>query len=103
MNRILWIVLASAMATQGVAQGGADTGRALAEEACATCHDVAPGGAWKEYPPSFTSIAAFRDEDQILARIMFPQMHSPMPAWAHWLSREEIDDLVAYILSLEGS
>ena len=81
----------------------AENGRILAGDNCARCHDIAPGGASKLHPPSFAAIAGYRPEDQILARILYPALHSPMPAWANWISRDEVDDLVAYILSLEGS
>ena len=80
-----------------------DKGRVLAEENCARCHDVGPGGASKMHPPSFAAIAGFRAEDYILSRIMFPNLHSSMPSWVNWIDREELDDLVAYIVSLEGS
>lgn len=78
-------------------------GLALAEEYCVRCHDIAPGGAAKTYPPSFASIAWFRDADQIRARILFPSLHGAMPAWSNWLSPDEVDSLSAYILSLEGT
>ena len=81
----------------------AENGRALAEENCARCHDVGPGGGSKMHPPSFAAIAGFRAEDYILSRIMFPNLHSSMPSWVNWISREEMADLVAYIVSLEGS
>lgn len=92
-----------ALATGAAAEGDADNGALLAEENCARCHDISPGGAAKQYPPSFASIAGFRPEEQIVARILFPDLHSPMPAWNSWLTRSEIDDLTAFILSLEGS
>ncbi|MBT8416124.1 MAG: cytochrome c [Silicimonas sp.] len=76
-------------------------GQALAVDNCARCHDIAPGGAAKLHPPSFAAIAGYRPEEQILARIMFPALHSPMPAWSQWFDRDEVDDLVAYIQSLE--
>lgn len=78
-------------------------GRMLAEENCARCHDIESGGASKLHPPSFAAIAGYRPTDQILARIMFPALHSPMPAWSNWIDRDGVDDLVAYIQSLEGS
>ena len=56
----------------------------------------------KTMPPSFASIATFRATEQIQMRILFPSMHSPMPAWAMMHSPDEVDDLVAYIQSLEG-
>jgi mono/diheme cytochrome c family protein len=78
-----------------------DNGAYLAAENCARCHEIAKGGASKTMPPSFASIAAFRAEDQIFFRIMFPQMHSPMPAWAMMLSKDEVNDLTAYITTLD--
>lgn len=89
-------------ATSAVA-ADAENGKILAEENCARCHDVAPGGASKLFPPSFTAIAGYRAEEQIISRILYPNLHSPMPAWSNWISRDEVDDLVAYIQSLEGS
>ena len=81
----------------------AENGRVLAEENCALCHDIGPGGAAKMHPPAFAAIAAFRPEDYILSRIMVPNLHSQMPSWVNWIDRDGIDDLVAYIVSLEGS
>ncbi len=78
-----------------------ENGAALAAEHCARCHDVSEGGEAKTMPPSFASIAAYRAEDQIAFRIMFPQMHSPMPAWSMMLSNDEVDDLTAYIVALD--
>lgn len=83
------------------AEAGPDEGKALAEEHCARCHDVSAEGAPKTWPPSFASIAWFRAEDQIEARILFPVLHSPMPAWSDWLAPENVKDLVAYIMSLD--
>jgi len=81
--------------------GDAAIGAELAVEYCARCHDVAAGGAFKTFPPSFASIAAFRGPDQIVARIWFPATHSLMPQMMNLLSREDVDNLTAYIVSLE--
>ena len=54
-----------------------ENGAVLAGTHCARCHDISMDGAAKTMPPSFASIAAFRAEDQIRFRILFPQMHSP--------------------------
>lgn len=83
--------------------GDAGNGAVLAADNCASCHDVAAGGAFKTYPPSFASIASFRPNDQIMARILFPPMHTPMPSGAFSLTPQNVDDLVAYIISLEGT
>jgi mono/diheme cytochrome c family protein len=98
------IALVALMGTAtSVLAADAENGKILAEENCARCHDVAPGGAAKLFPPSFTAIAGYRAEEQIISRILYPTLHSPMPAWSNWISRDEVDDLVAYIQSLEGS
>lgn len=91
------------MAAPAFAEGDAENGAELATEFCARCHDISPGGAAKQHPPSFASIAAYRPEEQIVARILFPDLHSAMPAWNRWFSRAEIEDLTAFITSLEGS
>ena len=102
MLHILCALLA-VLAAPALAQGDAMNGSELAAEHCARCHDIAPGGAAKQHPPSFAAIAGYRAEEQIVARILFPDLHSTMPAWNQWLDRGDVDDLVAFILSLEGS
>lgn len=102
MRHIFCAALA-VLPAQTFAEGDAANGKDLAAEYCARCHDIAPGGERKQHPPSFASIADYRPEDQILARILFPALHSPMPAWSEWLDRGQVDDLVAYIVSLEGT
>ena len=103
MRRTIAFVALGAILAQTTPALAADpeNGRLLAEENCAECHDIGPGGASKLHPPSFAAIAGYRSEDQILARILFPSLHASMPAWVNWISRDEIDDLVAYIRSLE--
>lgn len=78
-------------------------GARLAGEYCARCHDIATGGAAKQHPPSFAAIAAFRAEEQITARILYFALHTSMPSWNQWFTRDEIADLTAFIFSLEGS
>ncbi len=81
--------------------GDAERGAELAAEHCVRCHDITEDGAFKTYPPSFASIAVYRPDDQIFARIYFPQMHNAMPEFSWYLQREGVEDLVAYIRSLE--
>ncbi len=83
------------------AQGSAERGQELAANLCAQCHDISPAGEFKTYPPSFASIAVFRDVEQIFSRIMFPQLHSAMPQAGWFMPREDVEDLVAFIVSLE--
>ena len=77
-------------------------GHDLAKEHCAGCHDVEPGGAFKLYPPTFAAIAVYRSEPQIRALIVYPSLHAAMPQVPlYLLGEDKLDDLVAYIMSLE--
>ena len=88
--------------SQANAAGEPQAGAKLAKEVCARCHDVAPGGAFKRYPPSFASIAVYRSQEQIYARIVSPPTHSGMPEVAlYLLLPDQVADLVSYIMSLE--
>lgn len=94
------VTLALAGGSSAALADAAD-GEEIAAEYCAECHDISAGGARQTYPPSFASIAWFRADEHIHARILFPVLHSPMPAWANWLTGDEVKSLVAYIRSLE--
>jgi len=96
---VAWTILVSSTAV--LAQGSVEHGRELAVKHCARCHDISPDGAFKTYPPSFASIAIFRARDQILTRIKLPALHSRMPQMDWILNLEDVDSLVAYIVSLE--
>ena len=75
------------------AAGDAVQGKATAERWCATCHVVAPGGRGADVAPDFATIARQRDADYLRGFLSRP--HPPMPRFE--LSRQDIDDLVAYI------
>ena len=87
--------------TSGYADGDAAVGEELAREWCTRCHNVEPGGPFKQHPPSFASIAVYRSADQIYGRIMFPSFHSNMPKIGYMLTPNNVDDIIAYIISLE--
>ncbi len=82
-------------------RGDPDAGRALAEANCSRCHNIVPGGATKLFPPSFTAIAAYMHPDIIPIKIMYPDHTSIMPQFHTYMNSTNLDDLVAYILSLE--
>lgn len=81
----------------------ADTanGYKLAKERCARCHNIEPGGGFKQRPPTFQSIAIYRTPEDIWARILAPSPHSGMPETMWVLTPEEIQDVAAYIASLD--
>jgi mono/diheme cytochrome c family protein len=101
------IVVAAVIVSVSPALGAGDpvAGEKLAKEYCARCHEIGPNGAFKQYPPSFASIAVYRSAEQIYGRIVFPNMHvgSPMPEFVQnlFLKPQNVSDLVAYITSLE--
>jgi mono/diheme cytochrome c family protein len=92
-GRFALTVAALVSASQAQAAGDAAQGKATAERWCATCHVVAPGGRGADVAPNFASIARQRDESYLRGFLTRP--HPPMPRFE--LSRQDIDDLVAYI------
>lgn len=81
--------------------GDTARGRTIAEQQCARCHDIAKGGAFKKMPPSFQAIAIYRTEPDIWSRIIAPSPHAAMPEMTWALTPQEVQDVLAYILSLD--
>ena len=99
---IALIALAAVLAAAPAADAGnAANGRKLAAAKCARCHNIEPGGAFKQRPPTFQAIAIYRGEPDIWGRIISPSPHSGMPEVIWDLSPDEVQDLVAYIMSLD--
>jgi mono/diheme cytochrome c family protein len=96
------IALASSLTISGVAYAAhAAAGRRLAEKWCAKCHNIEKGAPFKLRPPSFASIAVYRPPDDIFSKIVAP--HTRMPGINDWmLKSDDMDDIVAYISSLEA-
>jgi len=80
------------------AAGDVAHGRALAQAWCANCHVVGENGAGKDIAPALTTVARRGAPDQVRARAFLAAPHPPMPNFS--LSRQEIDDVVAYLNSL---
>ena len=76
-------------------------GRKIAEEYCARCHDIEPGGKFKSYPPSFRAIAVYMDPEIIRMKIMQPDHNTIMPKYAMFINQTRLWNVVEYILSLE--
>jgi cytochrome c len=96
--------LAPANAASVTPKPDSEKGHALAERACVACHVVADQAATSTITvdvPSFSQIANKPGQSaEILAgRIVIP--HPAMPAIS--LSREEIANVVAYILTLKDN
>ncbi len=80
--------------------GNATMGKQIAEEYCSACHIIERDGPFKLEPPSFAAIAVYRTREQIRARIVRP-IHAEMPRYTDYMIGGNIDDMVAYITSLE--
>lgn len=110
---VTFITILAQIHTPALADGDPVNGKKLAQEYCERCHDITPDGAFKLYPPSFRSIAVYRSREQIYARIVLPDMHprdsemrrgsgliTTLPFFL--LKPNEIDDVIAFITSLES-
>jgi mono/diheme cytochrome c family protein len=92
------LILAAAI-SQSVYAAGAAAGRKLSEQWCARCHHIEKGAPLKLHPRSFASIAVYRPAGDIFSKVFAPQHDMPDIKWV--LQAEEIEDLTAYITSLE--
>ncbi len=74
-----------------------DHGKVIAQRWCATCHVVAPGQKEASADvPSFFYVARHMDKRDLTSFLADP--HPKMPDMS--LTRQEIDDLTAYIRAL---
>jgi len=76
----------------------AENGQKIAEDWCAACHTVSARSPGRDTAPPFSAIARNRafDRDKLIQVLADP--HPPMPK-IH-LSRQQLDDVIAYIHSL---
>lgn len=91
---ILWIMQISGLAS------AADPieGQMLARQWCTSCHAITPGQAVNEQAPSFAAIVRDRGRVADWLNTWLATPHEWMPDFS--LSRQEIEDLVAYLESL---
>ncbi len=104
------IILASAIILLGpvLALGpacaqNATVGRQIAEQWCSACHQIepAPKTDSDKIPPSFASVAAMSSTTALSLHAFLSNPHGRMPDFA--LTRAEIRDVSAYILSLKSN
>lgn len=75
-----------------------ETGAEIAARWCAACHVIAPSGAGTDAAPSFLSIAHRRETDEL--KLFLAEPHA-LAMRGFNLTTREIDDVVAYIQTLE--
>ncbi len=79
--------------------GSTDRGRDLATTWCGGCHLVDQNQrVARDAVPTFRSIAAMKSTTSLSLHVFLQTPHTRMPDWR--LTNQEIDDVVAYILSM---
>ncbi|MCK6451280.1 MAG: cytochrome c [Alphaproteobacteria bacterium] len=79
--------------------GDAAAGRELARQWCSDCHLVESGARGAtDYAPPFAEIAGDAKTTEFRLRAFLRTPHDRMPNYA--LSRDQTDNIIAYILSL---
>lgn len=97
---MLAIVFGGALpAAAQVEPGDPAAGRRLATTWCAGCHLIAPGGPGPatDAAPAFEAIARMTSTTALSLRVFLQTPHANMPDYR--LTREQIDDVVAYVLT----
>lgn len=82
------------------ADGSHDAGLRLAQHWCSGCHALEDTPSAADAAPSFPDIAQARGQDRRWLRAWLMAPHPQMPDFN--LSREEIEDVIAYLSSLAG-
>jgi mono/diheme cytochrome c family protein len=79
--------------------GDPNRGHILAKTWCTGCHLIeAQEMTAKDAVPSFSAIAANKSTTVATLKAFLQTRHQNMPDW--WLTRQQIDDTIAYIMSL---
>jgi mono/diheme cytochrome c family protein len=104
MRRVIGaLILAGFLAVGAVigdARGDAARGLALAEQWCSQCHGVRPNQTSPvQEATSFSEVAARAATTEMSLRVFLRTSHPTMPNFI--FERDDLDDLVGYILSLK--
>jgi cytochrome c len=92
------VVMTMFLAPLSARAGDPQIGGELAQRWCTSCHTIGTAGDTKDAAPAFSVIAKRHGADDRWLRSWLTAPHLPMPDFN--LSRQEIDDLVAYLASL---
>jgi mono/diheme cytochrome c family protein len=93
-------MLALTACDSGEAASHSENGLRLAKAWCSGCHSVESTDQASDAAPSFSSIAKSSGEDSAWLRAWLSAPHPAMPDMN--LTRDEIDDIVAYLASLKA-
>jgi mono/diheme cytochrome c family protein len=95
--RLLLLCASFLVPFAAVAAGDAESGRALAERWCASCHAIGPAQT-TDAAPAFTTLGAQGRRDPARLRAWLADPHPPMPNPG--LSRQQIEDVIAFMQSV---
>ncbi len=103
--RIPLVIAGLMLATAAQAQtlpGNPAQGKAIAQRACAGCHLIGEGqtSSTTDGVPTFAALARNPRMNDAALHGFVQAPHPPMPDLA--LSRQELDDVVSYIMSLRA-
>ena len=110
MSRLLVSTVLFALAGTALAAGNIERGKQKADQVCAACHAV--GGDWnKPLQPEYPRLAGQHRDYLVTALNAYKQgdksqigrKNAIMAGQAAGLSRQEIEDISAYLASLPGS
>ena len=95
---LLFMFVITATANAQEQSGDVSAGRQLAQAECSACHDGRGNMPAGRRAPSLSAVAAMPSTTSMSLRVFLRTPHANMPNYH--LSEQEIDDIVAYILSL---
>ena len=85
----------------GACAGEVAAGLTIARQRCAYCHNIKAGEPSKPDTPSFADIAKRRDEAGNRPPIEMPSFHGKLPGAPASLPDDDMDNVIAYIVSLD--
>ena len=96
-----FIALTAVIGYAGVAHaaaGNAEAGRQLVMRSCSSCHAIESSKSVTDNAPPFSDVAKANRERPAWIRGWLMSPHPPMPNIS--LSRQQIDDIIAYLGTL---
>ena len=92
---------AASLAAAPADAASAARGKAMVKQDCVRCHAVEPGGTSPNpQAPTFAAVANEPSATSYSLHVFLQTTHATMPNFM--ISSDDIDDIVAYIMSLKG-
>jgi mono/diheme cytochrome c family protein len=98
MKFLLTAALASAVLVPPAYAADAEAGHAIAQRWCSNCHVTGESQRGQDTAPTLPAIAERHANDQAWLRAWLTSPHPPMPNLN--LSRQDIDNIIAYLATL---